>query len=70
MTNAIKSPGLWSGSVSFDAGGAGPAGASPFQPGLDGDTGRGAQGCRDSCRAHGESDGGKGCGPVAGVVER
>lgn len=71
MMSAIKSPGLWSGSVSFDAGGAGEASRSPFQPGLEGDfrgvdeggaNRRGGDGARGDGRGHGV----RGIGGVAG----
>ena len=62
MMSAIKSQDLWSGSVSFDAGGAGEASRSPFQPGLEGDirgfdeggtNSRGGHGARGDGRGHG-----------------
>lgn len=66
MMSAIKSPGLWNGSVSFDAGGAGEAPRSPFQPGLEGDFRGLDEGSANRCGGHGARGDGRGHG-VRGI---
>lgn len=62
MMSAIKSPGLWSGSVSFDTGGEGAASRSPFQPGLAGDFRGVDEGSTNRRGGHGASGDGRGHG--------
>lgn len=71
MMSAIKSQDLWSGSVSFDAGGERAVARSPFQPGLAGggrglDEGGTYRRGRAGAVGHGKGHGHRSVGGVAG----
>ena len=71
MMSAIKSQDLWSGSVSFDAGGERAVTRSPFQPGLAGggrglDEGGTYRRGRAGATGHGKGHGHRSAGGVAG----